>query len=268
LVKQKILALDLDGTVLDDYGLISADTITSLKQARQNHTFVCFVTGRCDFDIAPLKPFFPLADYVIMNSGTKIVDVKGGTTLYQQYINTEDSRLVVNFCLRNNLLLYVKSGLFWGVNIVDEGVKRFSKSLQRSPTVYESVTESLINHVDGFSLTTETACQAVNGLISRENMDLYTLNSEPDYYDILRKDVSKWHGICVVARQFEIPIENIIAAGNYTNDIDMIRHAGTGIAVQNALDEVKQAADYVTSRNNNQNAVGEIVNRFICADRP
>ena len=262
--KQKILALDLDGTVLNDLGQFGEDTVASLQKANQNQAIVCFVTGRCDFDIDPLKSFFPLADFVILNNGTKIIDVKNGTTLYQHFIDKSDSEKVINLCLQNNYLLHIKSGLFWGVNIVDDSVMRFSKFLQRSPQVYKSVTESLIQNIDGFSITTEAACQAVSDLFSKEKMALYILNSEPDYYDILRKEVSKWNGICEVANRFNISKENIIAVGNYTNDIDMICHAGTGVAVQNALDEVKLAADYVTSRSNNQNAIGEVVDRFLC----
>jgi Cof subfamily protein (haloacid dehalogenase superfamily) len=262
---QKILALDLDGTVLDDHNQIGKDTVLSLQRASQNHATICFVTGRCDFDIVPLLPFFPLADFVILNNGTKIIDAKSGITISQQYIKNSDSKKVINFCLQNHYLLHVKAGLFWGVNIVDDSVKRFSKSLQRSPTVYEEVTESLIHHVDGFSITTETACQAVEDLFVNEKMDLYTLNSEPDYYDVLRTDVSKWNGICAVASRFNIAKENIIAVGNYSNDIDMIRRAGIGVAVQNALDEVKLISDYVTSHDNNHNAIGEVVDRFICA---
>jgi 5-amino-6-(5-phospho-D-ribitylamino)uracil phosphatase len=265
LEKQKILALDLDGTVLNDLGQFGEDTVASIRKASQNHAVVCFVTGRCDFDIAPLSPFFLLADFIILNNGTKIIDVKAGVTLFQRYIDKTDSVKVITLCLQNDYLLHVKSGPFWGVNIVDDSVKRFSKFLQRSPQVYRSVTESLIQNVDGFSITTEAACQAVSDLFSTEKMALYILNSEPDYYDILRNEVSKWNGICEVANRFDISINNIIAVGNYSNDIDMIRHAGIGVAVQNALDEVKLAADYVTSRNNNQNAIGEVVDRFLSA---
>lgn len=262
---QRILALDLDGTVLDDHSQISKETLLSLQRASQNAVCICFVTGRCDFDIVPLLPYFPLADFVLLNNGTKIIDTKSGTTLIQRYIKNTDSIKIINFCLQNQFLLHVKSGLFWGVNIVDDSVKRFSKSLQRFPSVYKEVTEELIQKVDGFSITSETACHAVDELIVNEKMDLYTLNSEPDYYDILRTDVSKWNGICEVASRVNVSIENIIAVGNYTNDIDMIRRAGIGVAVQNALDEVKQVADYVTSQTNNQNAIGEIVDRFIYA---
>ena len=61
----------------------------------------------------------------------------------------------------------------------------------------------------------------------------------------------------------DIPVSQTIAAGDECNDISMIRAAGTGCAVANALEEVKEAADYVTERDNNHSAIAEIVERFL-----
>jgi len=263
---QKLLALDLDGTLLDDDGNLHPDTIESLIHVRQNAVLICFVTGRCEFEIVPLQEFFPLADFVIINNGSKVMDIKQQNTLSQKFISSEDARKIINFCLQNNFLLHIKAGSSWGVNLINESVRHFASSVKRNPFVYKSVVESLLDHVDGFSITTESACRGVNELISRYSLELYIINSEPGYYDILRKDVSKYQGISLIAKEFNISVENIITVGNYTNDIDMIRHAGTGIAVQNALEEVKNAADYVTSHTNNQNIVEEIIDHFISTD--
>jgi Cof subfamily protein (haloacid dehalogenase superfamily) len=266
LTQQKLLALDLDGTLLDDDGNLHGDTIESLIRARKNDALICFVTGRCEFEVVQLQAYFPLADFVIINNGSKVMDIKMQTMLSQKFIPCDAARQIINFCLQNNFLLHIKAGLFWGANLVDDSVKHFALSVKRTPFIYESVIESLINQVDGFSITTESACQGVNEIISRQSLKLYIINSEPGYYDILRQDVSKWQAICLVAKEFNIPVENIITVGNYTNDIDMIRRAGTGIAVQNALEEVKNAADYVTTRTNNQNIVEEIIDHFINTD--
>jgi 5-amino-6-(5-phospho-D-ribitylamino)uracil phosphatase len=263
---QKLLAFDLDGTLLDDEGNIHEDTIESLIQARKNNSLICFVTGRCEFEVDPIKEFFPFADFVIINNGSKVVDIRRQVTLSQKFIPRKDAKLIINFCLLNNYLLHIKAGYSWGVNLINESVQHFASFVNRNPFLYDSVVESLLDHVDGFSITTESACQGVSELISHQDLELYIINSEPGYYDILRKDVSKWQGICLIAKEFDISSEKIITVGNYTNDIEMIRRAGTGIAVQNALEEVKNAADYVTSRTNNQNIVAEIITQFISSD--
>ena len=57
--------------------------------------------------------------------------------------------------------------------------------------------------------------------------------------------------------------KDIIAAGNYYNDIDMLRNAAIGIAVANSLDDVKAEADFVTERDNNHDAAAEIIWRML-----
>ena len=66
-----------------------------------------------------------------------------------------------------------------------------------------------------------------------------------------------------LAEQLGIPHKDIIAVGNFTNDIEMVSYSGIGVAVKNASDDVKNVADYVTKRSNNENAIGEIVEKFI-----
>ena len=64
----------------------------------------------------------------------------------------------------------------------------------------------------------------------------------------------------------EICKEDIITVGNYYNDLDMLQHAAVGIAVANAVDDVKKEADFVTEKNNNQDAVAEIITKMLNHD--
>ena len=57
--------------------------------------------------------------------------------------------------------------------------------------------------------------------------------------------------------------KDIITVGNYYNDLDMLQHAAVGIAVANAVDDVKKACDIVTKADNNQGVVAEVIERFI-----
>jgi P-type E1-E2 ATPase len=57
--------------------------------------------------------------------------------------------------------------------------------------------------------------------------------------------------------------ENVICCGDGYNDISMIEYAGVGVAMQNAREEVKQVADYVTEKNNDQDGIVEVVEKFV-----
>ena len=62
---------------------------------------------------------------------------------------------------------------------------------------------------------------------------------------------------------FGIPIEQTIAVGDEWNDVSMIRAARVGVAVKNAVEAAKEAADYVTRQDHNQDAVAEVIEKFM-----
>ena len=71
------------------------------------------------------------------------------------------------------------------------------------------------------------------------------------------------HAVLELAQQFGITPQEMIAVGDSYNDIEMIEMAGLGVAVNNARDEVKQAADYVTENSHEADAVKEVIDKFI-----
>jgi Cof subfamily protein (haloacid dehalogenase superfamily) len=259
----KLLALDMDGTTVDDDGNLRPETIQSLDIARESGAKICFVTGRSEFEMTILADFFDHADYLIVGTGALTIDLRGYRTVFHEFIDPNEARTIVEFCLRNNYLLHAKSGKFWGVNLFDDSVKRFADFAGCDPVPYRSIEELPIEQIDSMCLYGSESHEAVLRLIREKGMNLYTLNSQLHYYDILRFGVSKWSAVKKVAAIYGIEDDQILAAGNYSNDIDMLRHAGIGVAVSNATDDAKAAADYITLASNNHNAVGEIVNRFI-----
>ncbi len=262
--EKKMLAIDLDGTALDDEGQLSRANIEMLRRVQENNGVVCFVTGRRDVDMAPIKPLWALADCIIMNNGAKIMDGRSEKVLQNALINPKDAEIIANFCLSHQLKLHVFYGLNWWVNSENEGVSSYAKEIQMQPKIFSSIAEVPLDCVEGFVVTSHG--DMVESFIKREKLNLYSIESQPNCFDIICGGVSKWKTIRRVARDMGIPVSHIIAAGNYTNDIDMIANAGIGVAVQNALDNVKKAADYITRRSNNQDAIGEIVERFILTE--
>ena len=87
---------------------------------------------------------------------------------------------------------------------------------------------------------------------------------EVKWLEIFQKDIEKYKGISEVAKLEDISNENIIAFGDGLNDVDMLKKCGVGVAMKNALPEVKEQADYITSRTNNENGVVEFLKEYIC----
>ena len=71
----KLIALDIDGTIADDSGNISLETINSIKSIKSYGIKVCLVTGRRDIDIKPISALCQKVDYLLLNNGAKIIDI-------------------------------------------------------------------------------------------------------------------------------------------------------------------------------------------------
>lgn len=261
MVKRKMLALDLDGTLLDDNGTLGAESARKLEQARLAGNIVCFVTGRREVDMLRARSLLSHADYIIYNNGTKIVDPKTGAVLHNSIVPPEVTRILVDYCLNNHLQLYVFSGCAYALNIITPGAWDYINAVGFAPLTYTDARQLDLRRVEGFLASRDW--RRVNAFIEKAQLPLYCVCSEPECLDIMPHTQGKWSGLVWLAARLSIAHERIIAAGNYENDVEMIRNAGLGIAVKNALACVKQVANYITARDNNHDAAAEIIDLFV-----
>lgn len=90
-----------------------------------------------------------------------------------------------------------------------------------------------------------------------------TIFSTPYYLEVLPKGISKGSGIRKMSEVLGFSMEDTIAVGDEENDISMIREAHLGVAMTNAIPKAKEAADYITTANNNEGGVGEVIEKFV-----
>lgn len=258
---QQILALDFDGTSVDDDGVLGSESIAALEAAKEKGWLVCFVTGRRDIDMIYMDDSWRVADYLVLNNGGKIMRVKDDAVLYNVLVNGGDARRLLQHCLENHLQIYAVSGREWWVNKETEEGREYAASLGSFPILFDQVDRVPWNRLEGFMVTQDG--DEVGQWIAREKLHLEVLPSEPGCIDVMEAGVSKEGGLFQLARYESISLERSVAVGNYSNDIGMLRCVGTSVAVASALDEVKEIADYVTRRDHNHDAVAEVVQRFV-----
>jgi len=258
---KKILALDMDGTILDDHGQLTDEVIYSIQTAKKIGCIVAFVTGRREIDIYPIRERCAHADYLLLDNGAVLIDVRSNEKIFHKKPDLETSRMIVEWCLNKDFLLYVIAGLKLAVNRITEGVKEYVASIETEPHIYSSWQELPTHEIDGLMVTDEGA--SISEFLISHGLPLYSRRSEPNCIDLILEGTGKWEALKFLAAKLQVEQKYIIAVGNYTNDIEMIMEAGIGVAVANALDEVKEAADYVLKSDNNGNPVREIIERIL-----
>lgn len=260
-MNRKLLAMDIDGTAVRDDNRLGQLSKQAINRARQAGHVIAFVTGRRDVDMLSMEREERCVDYLILNNGGKILCCGDERVLMNAFIDPESCKELITHCLDNHLQLQICSGLLWQVNHMTESTKEYAKSLGILPKLFYSLEDTpWKSGIEGFMATRDWRPIAV--FIEKHLPQVCYVHSEPQCIDIMAIGVSKWKGIMTLANLTDILREDIITVGNYYNDIEMIHMAATGVAVANAIKEVKLEANYVTERDNNHDAIAEVITRF------
>lgn len=257
----KLLAMDLDGTAVNRQGHLGELTKTAIRQAQALGHQVVFATGRRDIDMFSFWEESRAADYVLLNNGGKLIRCRDGAVLFNHRIDPETSKKLITHCLEQNWQLHVTCGDYWAINKWNDSLQAYIDFLGTAPVRYSTLEQTPWQQVEGFMATVDR--DKICPYIDREGLPLSYTPSEDTCTDIMTSNISKWQGLQELMALLGVPVEQVICAGDYTNDLPMIRGAGIGVAVANALPEVKAAADYVTERDCDHDAAYEIITKFL-----
>ena len=244
-MRRKLLAMDIDGTAVRDDSSLGEKSKEAIKLAQQEGHKIVFVSGRRDSLIASLL-FSPKLEK-------------------KAKIPPHVCKRLITHCLEQNIQLQIYNGMTWQVTKMTDETLEYAKNVGVIPEIINSLEETDWKYgLEGFMATQDMT--DVAAYIDECIPEVYYVSSEPNCIDVMAKGVSKWNGIQLLADMLEICKEDIITVGNYYNDLDMLQHAAVGIAVANAVDDVKKEADFVTEKNNNQDAVAEIITKMLNHD--
>ncbi|HIX66083.1 MAG TPA: HAD hydrolase family protein [Candidatus Anaerotruncus excrementipullorum] len=258
-MEKKLLALDLDGTTFGEHGVLSPGNRRALEAARGAGAVVCFVSGRKN--LRRIEHITGLADYILLNNGGTLLKMPQREQVYTTLVRRRDLERLLAFCNSHDVMLHMIRDGYWGINLVRPELPQLERRYQNRPVLYRSADDLPFETVDGFVTTGHS--DLVQEFVRREGLDLHCMVSDPLTMDVMPGQVNKWYGAWRVAQLEGIPRERVIGAGNYYNDLELILGAGTGVAVRNAPADLQAQADYVTARTNLEDAVAEIVERFI-----
>jgi 5-amino-6-(5-phospho-D-ribitylamino)uracil phosphatase len=255
-----LIALDLDGTLLAPDETISPRNRTAIKDALKAGIRVVLVTGRgVDVPIRVSKEL-GLNLPVICCHGALTKDFGANKTLESIPVPLPYAKQMVAFAEREGLAIaiYVEEA-FYRL----QGSEIFMDDM-RGPGWYEapSLSQILTQAPTFIRFMGEESVRRMQ----REFGDLplsFRYETWNDFVEcaVLNRDASKKNALARLCADFGIPAERVLAIGDSRNDVPMLRWAGTGVAMGNALPEVRESVRYVTARND-QDGVARAVERF------
>lgn len=270
-MKYKLIACDMDETLLDDNHEICRRNLELIKKAREEYG-IKFVpaTGRGYELIQKQLKILGLYDkeneYVLSFNGGALTENKNNRILQFKGLEFNKAKELFNYGLKLNICIhvYTKDELYL-FNMTDNEREQFKKfrynekkensidflkDEEISKVMYQnSDLKYLMGLEEGIKEITDGSCSV--SYSSNRFMEFNALG------------VDKGQGVIDLAKLLNIDIKEIIAVGDNYNDVSMLKIAGLSIAANNALEDVKDICDYTTEATNNEGVIAEVIEKFI-----
>ena len=254
----KIVFFDIDGTLTSKGDYIPETTIQAIKELKKNNIKTVIATGRPPLLITDIANELNIDSYISMNGQYVVYE---GKVIESNPLTIEDVDQIVAFANKreDGLILCIEDELIINSRISLHPKSLYLKMVKKLAAFIPMRLEMLIR---------EAAMRQKIKKSDYKNKDVYMLNlnvdqkNENDYLenfvqldftraneenmDVINRGVSKAKGIEKLLDHLKIDAKDTIAFGDGLNDLEMIQFVGTGIAMENGFEELKESADLVT----------------------
>ena len=275
----KLIASDLDGTIIDSKHSIPQDNLKAINDLQKaNIPFVVctWKTYSISKDICKNLN----ANFGIFGNGSQIIDLTTGEEIARRILTLEEVESCFSVIQKNNLHVhaYTENGIVTTnleymdlrnsilfpdkikFEIVDSVLDYIKK---QNCTVFKLIISSYSNLSKIKEELESTTNFTITHITKTGKYKDKIIDKEYEYLDISPLNVTKGKALEVLSQYLELNKEDILSVGDNINDIDMFRASGIGAAVNNAYDEVKQVANYVTANSVENAGFAEAIYKFV-----
>lgn len=248
----KIIFTDIDGTLLDSESRLPEQTALFLRRLNREEQFpVILVSARMPAGMRGIREELGVKSPMVCYGGGYIVDEKENC-IFSQTLDEERVELLLQVIedfpgISINVYSYDK----WYVYQKDSWVFQEEKITGLTASV-------IIEYLEPFHGVHKILCMGEADRIKnleariRKDFDVAVCRSKPTYLEIMSKKVSKGTALAVLGEYYKVGREEMVAFGDGENDIEMLRYAGTGVAMENAAPELKEMADVIAKTNDEE----------------
>ncbi|HCH00383.1 MAG TPA: Cof-type HAD-IIB family hydrolase [Vibrio sp.] len=264
----KLIAVDMDGTLLNGSGKISEHNKQAIAQARQQGVHVVLASGRpLDGMRAALNELGMTqdSDYVISYNGSLVQTVASNTMIRQEILTGKDAKLLNDWAQRLNVFIHAFS-LEQGLISPQSNPYTTHESEINGITLTERPFETLddADPILKVMMVEEEGklTQAIEQITNELHQKFTIVRSAPFFLEFMNPTSDKGSGVQALANHLGILASEVMTLGDAGNDHHMLEYAGLGIAMGNATEATKQIADYVTETNENS-GVALAIEKFV-----
>ena len=274
----KLIAIDLDGTLLNSYGEISQGNREAIEYALRNNVKVVLASGRDPKTMEKMSLNLGIKNYLIAGNGASIYDIKQEKNIYEKFIKQEKALKIIQICKENSIFLnlYTDKGII--TESLNFNVKVFNsentlKALEKQTNIevvkdlYQYAKENQLNILkiivcDESKIIFNNIIQKLKMIggvevldvehMSRKKIRIGTEEIDVEYFytEISSKNVDKWNALEFLMEKLGIKKEEVMCIGDNINDKKMVENAGVGVSMKNSALSVNEIGDFITEDNN------------------
>ena len=264
----EIIVLDLDGTLTNRDKVITPKTKKALMEIQERGKKIVLASGRPTDGVMPLARELKLekyGSYILSFNGGMITNCRTGEVVFSRLLPVEANAKIIGLAEEERVTILTYDG---HTLITNDAESPYSKLENKINSMEVRQIDDLKSYVtypvpkflmmdDGDYLAmVEPRVKAAMG----KNFSIY--RSEPFFLEILPRGIDKAQSLARLLEILGLDKERMIACGDGYNDLTMIKFAGLGVAMENAVLPVRKAADYITM-SNNDDGIAHVVEKFM-----
>lgn len=249
-MQYRLIALDVDGTLINDQFQIMPKTKEILKDCYQNGMMIALCTGRGAQSTIPLMEELGAEGPIVVHNGAIILHSHTKEIYDQIALQRDELRELVQFCRDRKLHMDISTADQVYVESITPELAVIYREYYSEPIVVPDILE-LEDEIIRLAIIADEA-KAITEELRKRFSHLRITQSGENYIDVIHTTVSKGEGTARLVKKLGITLDQVIAFGNYYNDLELLASVGLGIAMENSPEEVKMVAKEVTRSNNDE----------------
>ena len=286
----KLVAIDLDGTMLNSYGIVTQNTKEVIKKVQEKGIEVIIASGRTINSVKNFSKEINSENYFISGNGAITYDIKNDKILYENVLSKNKAQQVIKICEENSIYysVYTENGIITK-NLNYNTLYYYKENLNKEEKekTHINIVQDVYNYIeekdekilkimicDNNQLVFKSILKKIKEITDIEILDVSHMSRklikqgteeialEYFYTEITSKNVDKWNALEMLIEMLNITKDEVITIGDNANDVKMIQNAGLGVAMGESAPYIKEQANIVTESNDND-GVAKILQQYL-----